>query len=834
MRSAFVHVMFRIPVTLLLLCMYSVLHAQDQATVYGNVKGEDKASLPEANISVVDTKINAQTDRQGNYSINVPAGDTIVLAFSYVGNETHYEKLFLQPGERYVLLVTLKSVTLGTVVVKDPKETIFRIPIKKLEPIPYTVDPLTAILTALGAVNNNELTSQYSIRGGNYDENLVYVNDFEVYRPLLVRSGEQEGLPFPNYDLIDNIAFSAGGFEAKYGDKLSSVLDIQYKKPEEFESGLTLSMLGASYYLADAIHTDKDTVIDSTKGYYLFGTRYKTNKYLLNTLNTSGQYEPLFLDAQGVFGWNFNKRSSIEAIANFSLNSYTFKPLSRTTATGVVNDVVQLDVFFDGQEIDKFITGFGGVSYRFQPNTNTVYKFLASGYHSLETETFDILGEYWLGQVETNLGSEEFGNVLYGLGVGAFQNFARNYLTSDVFNIGHIGSHEANDHYMQWGARAQMELINDELKEWELLDSAGYSLPYTGESVQLQEVFKSATDLQSMRYSAYWQDTWEPDSMHISITAGVRSSYWDLNNEVTITPRVQFVWQPQWRNQKGELRDIELKAASGLYYQPPFYRELRDFDGNVNMDVKSQKSLHIVLGSDYKFTAWNRDFRFITELYYKYLYDLVPYDLENVRIRYYGDNMATGYAAGIDLRLHGEIVDDADSWVSLSFMRTMEDIEGDSTVTVLDQDNEIDSLLFTPQGYIPRPTDQLVNFGMFFQDYMPGNKNFKVHLSFLIGTGLPYGPPNNEYFRNSLRIAPYRRVDIGFSALLLSPERKFKNLAWYNTTFESLWASVEVFNLLGIQNTISYIWVKDVNNLQYSFPNYLTDRRINLKLVAKF
>lgn len=834
MRSALVHLMFRIPLLMALVFAGNLLHAQGKATVYGNVRDEENNPLPEANITLLQPNTTIQTDKQGNYSFEVPAGDTIVLAFTFVGNEPHYEKVILEEGQRYLLLVKLKSITLGTVVVSDPKETIFRIPVRELEQIPSASDPISAILTALGAVKNNELTSQYSIRGGNYDENLVYVNDFEVYRPLLVRSGEQEGLPFPNYDLIDNIAFSAGGFEAKYGDKLSSVLDIQYKAPREFESGLTASLLGASYYIGDAISTDRDSLIDSTKGYYLFGARYKTNRYLLSSLNTEGQYEPTFIDGQGLFGWKFNRHSSIEALGNFSLNSYTFLPLSRSTATGVVNDVVQLDVFFEGQEIDKFITGFGGFSYRYQRDSFTVYKFLISGYHSLETETFDILGEYWLGQVETNLGSEEFGNVLYGLGVGAFQNFARNYLSSDVFNISHLGTHEYNTHYMQWGVRAQYELISDELKEWELLDSAGYSLPYTGETVQLQEVFNSSTTLNSLRYSGYWQDTWEPDSAHISLTAGVRSSYWDLNNEVTITPRIQFVWQPQWKNKLNQRRNIELKASTGLYYQPPFYRELRDLEGNVNTSVKSQKSLHVVIGSDYKFKAWNRDFRFITEMYYKYMFDLIPYDVENVRIRYYGENMATGYAAGIDLRLHGEIVEDADSWVSLSFMRTMEDIEGDSTVTVLDKDSDIDSLLYSPRGYIPRPTDQLVNFGMFFQDYMPGNKNFKVHLSFLIGTGLPYGPPNNEYFRNSLRIAPYRRVDIGFSALLLSPKRDLIGKPWYNTTFESLWASVEVFNLLGIQNTISYIWVKDVNNLQYAFPNYLTDRRINVKLVAKF
>lgn len=819
--------MLRLMISVLLAGATSVAVAQHTATVYGNITGEDGVSLPEANVSVVDGKRVVQSDVSGNYQIEVPAGDTIVLAFSYVGHVTEYRKLLLQSGERYVLVVKLMNTTLGTVVVSDPKETIFRIPVDKLRPIPYTVDPLTAILQALGAVTNNELTSQYSIRGGNYDENLVYVNDFEVYRPLLIRSGEQEGLPFPNYDLIDNIAFSAGGFEAKYGDKLSSVLDIQYKKPTEAESGVTMSLLGASFYL--------NNTIDSGKGYYLFGTRYKTNRYLLNSLNTEGVYEPLFVDAQGVFGWNFNKRSSIELIGNFSYNNYIFRPQTRSTATGVVNNVVRLDVFFEGQEISNFITGFGGLSYRFQPNRTTVLKFLASGYRSQETETFDVIGQYWLGLVETNMGDEDFGDIKYGLGVGAFQNFARNYLNADVLNLGHIGVKEYRTHYVQWGMRGQYERIVDELKEWELLDSAGYSLPYTGESVQLQEVFNTNTTLNSMRYSTYVQDTWEPDSSRISLTGGVRASYWDLNKELTITPRFQFVWKPQWRDDRDSLRDIKLKAATGLYYQPPFYRELRNLEGVVSTDVRSQKSVHVMIGSDYRFRAWNRDFRFISEMYYKYMFDLVPYDVENVRIRYYGDNMAKGFATGIDLRLYGEIVKDADSWVSLSVMRTMEDIEGDSTFSFsYDADGNIDSMWLVEQGYIRRPTDQVVTFGMFFQDYMPGNENFKVHLSFLFGSGLPYGPPNNEAYRNSLRIPPYRRVDIGFSALLLDAARDRASKPWYNSSFESLWASIEVFNLLGIQNTISYIWVKDVNNLQYAFPNFLTNRRLNFKLVATF
>ncbi len=825
-KSAFSVFMLRFLFTTLLVVVSFAAFSQQTATVYGKIMDEDKNSIPSALVNLEGTNTFVQTDADGNYKITVPAGDTIILIYSFVTYTPVYKKFYLEPDTRYLSIVVLNSKQLGVVEIKD-KNYNKRIPLEKLESIPYTVDPLTAILTALGATNNNELTSQYSIRGGNYDENLVYVNDFEIYRPLLVRSGQQEGLPFPNYDLIDNIIFSAGGFEAKYGDKLSSVLDIQYKQPKEFEAGVTASLLGASFYANDRI--------DSGKAYYLFGTRYKTNKYLLNSLNTTGQYEPVFIDAQALFGIDINEKSNLEILGNFAYNSFTFYPQSRSTATGVVNNVIQLDVFFDGQETDKFVTGFGGVSYTYHPRKKTSLKLLVSGYHSLENETFDIIGQYFLGLVETNLGSKDFGDVKYGLGVGTFQNYARNYLTSDVINLSHIGTKETPDHYFQWGARIQAERIIDELKEWELLDSAGYSLPYTGNEVLLQEVYKSNTSLYSMRYSGFFQDTWDPKGHNYAFTAGIRSSYWDLNKELTVSPRFQFVWQPKWYNKADSLRNIEIKAAAGMYHQPPFYRELRNLEGVVNEDVKSQKSLHLVLGIDYEFRAWGRDFKFISEVYYKYLFDLIPYDVDNVRIRYFGENNATGYAAGIEFRLHGEIVKDADSWISMSIMRTMENIDGDSTFNYhYNTEGQIDSLILVSQGFIPRPTDQLVNFGMFFQDYMPGNENFKVHLSFLFGTGLPFGPPNNEYYRNSLRIPPYRRVDIGFSALLIDANRDKTTKSKLNQTFESMWVSIEVFNLLGIQNTISYIWVKDINNLQYAFPNYLTDRRLNLKLVAKF
>lgn len=826
---------FRLFMHRLILCIaccfsMNIIFAQ-KATVYGKIT--DKNGKGKADVNVIllgSSEILTTTNTDGNYLADIPAGDTVVITFSYVGFKTSYKKILADSGKTYKLNISLEENNeLNTVVISESKrnEIILSIPIEKLEYIPDpTGDPLIAILRRY-VVSNNELSSQYSVRGGNYDENLVYVNGFEIYRPLLIRSGQQEGLQFANYDLISNVGFSAGGFEARYGDKLSSVLDIQYKKPKKFEAGITASLLGGSFYANDGS--------DSGKAYYLFGARYKTNQYLLNSLNTQGQYKPVFYDVQGLYGININDKSTLEILGNISSSSYTFIPESSVTSTGVVNYVLQLQIFFEGQEVDDFLTGFGGISYQYRPNKTTGFKFYTSAYHSLESETFDIIGDYWIGQVETNLGSENFGeaNQNYGLGVGTFQNFARNYLQSSVTNIAHEGYTSAGVNYFRWGAKAQYEIINDDLKEWEMLDSAGYSIPYTGEQVTLQEVLRSQIELRSYRLSGFFQDTYSPfDDEHFSLTAGVRSSYWSINKEFNVTPRLQLSWKPDWTSRDSVDRDIVFKASTGLYYQPPFYRELRNAEGEINENVLSQKSVHALIGSDYNFKGWNRDFKFITEIYYKYLWDLVPYDVDNVRITYFGENNAKGYAAGIDMRLFGEIVKDAESWISLSFLKTEEDIFGDSTYNIIrDGTGAIDTLIPVLQGYIPRPTDQLVNFGMFFQDYAPGNENFKVNLSFLFGSGLPFGPPNNQYSRNAGRIPPYRRVDIGFSYLLLGEERVRKNNIFKDV--KTLWAGVEVFNLLGVENTISYIWVKDIYNTQYAFPNYLTDRRLNVKLVMK-
>jgi hypothetical protein len=473
----------------------------------------------------------------------------------------------------------------------------------------------------------------------------------------------------------------------------------------------------------------------------------------------------------------------------------------------------------------------GGISLNHKVNGNLGLKWLASAYQAQEDENFDIIGDYFLGAVESSLGEDDFGQVAFGLGTGTFHNFARNSIDSRVINLSHRGYYDQGIHFLQWGARIQNENIEDRLNDWERLDSAGYSLPFNEDEVLINDVLKTENNINSYRYQAWVQNNWTPEysKSSLSLSTGARINYWDLNNELVVSPRVQLSMRPQWYSSDSTLRDVILKFASGIYVQPPFYRELRNLEGEVNTDLKSQKSFHVVAGMDWQFEAFGgRDFKFATELYYKYMWDLVPYEVDNVQIRYYGENAARGYSAGIDLRLHGELVEDADSWISLSLLRTEENVDEAVLSDFFGATDEEGNLV--DRGYVPRPTDKLVNFGMFFQDYFRDNRNLKVHLNFLFGTGLPFSPPENLALRNNFRIPAYRRVDIGFSALLLSNQKPRDN---FLKDVESIWASLEVFNLLGISNTISYIWVKDATNTVYAFPNFLTSRRVNLRFIVR-
>ena len=790
--------------------------------VKGTVKDQDGIGVEFVTVSLLEESTKGTyTNSSGNYFLAVPAGKNITLSFTFIGYEAVKHRIKVQPNDTITINVTIKRGVniIPEIVVEDntrEKPSTFRLDPKELDEIPSPSGNFENLLKTIGlgvSSAGGELSSQYSVRGGNFDENLVYVNDFEIYRPLLVRSGQQEGLSFINTDLVRNVQFSSGGFEAKYGDKMASVLDVLYKDPDSFRAVISLSLLGGGISLEGTA---------GNRFSYLIGARQKSNQYLLSSLNTKGDYKPSFSDFQSLLGYRLSENWKLEFINNYSRNEYVFIPESRITSIGTVNNVKQLEVFFEGQEVDAFATLFGGLSATYAADSgNLRLKFLTSAYRSDETETFDIIGDYFLYQVENNLGEQNFGERAFGLGYGTFQDFTRNYLNATVANAEHKGFYYRKNHFFEWGGKVQHEIINDKINEWERVDSALYSLPYNSEQVLIRNKLKTEINLTSFRYSGYLQDTWilEKDSASdINLTGGVRFHYWDVNNEFLISPRAQFSIKPDWE------RNIILKAAAGLYQQPPFYRELRNMEGKLNLELRAQKSFHLVLGSDYVFDAWGREFRFISEIYYKQLWDLVPYDIEDVKIRYFGVNSARGYAAGVDLRLNGEFVEDAESWLTLSLLQTKEDIENDF---YYDEDSNRVEI-----GELPRPTDQRVNVGVLFQDNLPSNENFKMHLNLLFGTGLPFGPPNSQRFRSALRIPPYRRVDIGFSALLYDHNKKVPQKLFIRH-FESIWLSLEVFNLLQIENTISHIWIKDNFDLLYAFENHLTSRRLNLRMVVK-
>jgi hypothetical protein len=839
--------MLSLRIVLLFFSFFSLflIEAQETATIKGTAKTPDGKGAVVSIVVEENQRYYTNSNDKGEFELKVPVGNTITLVFSSLNTIAYREKISPQKEEVITLNVEVQSK------VKEIKEVEILDQRKRQETsttdinvkqqlLPSVNESIEAYLVAqaLGVQKNNELSSAYSVRGGNFDENLVYVNDFEVYRPFLIRSGQQEGLSFANPNMVQNIRFTSGGFQARYGDKMSSVMDVTYKRPKQLGGSFSASLLGFSGHL--------EGVFDKKQRFsFLVGVRQRLSQYILKSLETTGQYSPNFLDVQGFFNFQWSEKWSTEVITQYSRNRFDFKPVSRETTFGFITDVKRLTVYYEGQEADRYQTLMNGVSINYQPNQNLRLKLLGSAYLNNEKEAFDILGEYFLSQVETDFSKENFGENLYSLGVGGLQGWARNELRSEVYVAAHRGSWFKGGHNLQWGVDYKREYIHDRINEWDRLDSAGYSLPpfpFTtdGENVQLNYVLKGQTILKSNRFSGFIQDTWRfGDSVKYSFNYGVRYSYWDLNKELlTISPRFQFSVKPKTK------ADIIINVSGGLYYQPPFYREMRNLKGEVNTSLRAQKSAHAVAGFNYAFSAWKRPFSFVTEVYYKYLWDLVPYDFNNVLIRYQGQNSSKGYAAGIDMRLNGELAEGDESWISLSFMKTAENIANDHYMAYYDStgkeipntrtyQNQIVDSSIVDVGYIPRPTDQLVNFALFFQDHIPKFKFIKVHLNLLIGTGLPFSPPGSSRYRNALRIPPYRRFDIGFSGQLWSNEwAKKKNT--FGSWLKSVWISLEVWNVLGISNTVSYIWVRDVSNNQYAVPNYLTNRRVNAKLVVNF
>lgn len=828
------------------LFFYSLICIGQKATVFGSVIDYESKEYIELATVFVNSNNVVESDLSGIYRIEVPANEKITLSVTRVGYQDASITLDAMPAgvKRNINFKMVPITSNVEIVITESKIEdvgMVREEVVELKQLPTTTGNFESVLPhiALGASSGSggELSSQYNVRGGNYDENLVYVNDFEIFRPQLIRSGQQEGLTFPNIDLIRDLSFSSGGFEAKYGDKMSSVLDIRYKRAEETKGSVGLSFLGGSAHLEGSKRIGANAY---NKLRYLVGARYKTNRYLLGSLDNEGEYTPNFTDIQAYVTYDITRDLQIGVIGNYNYSQYDFIPVSRSTALGLIDFALKLSTVYEGSEQDQFVNGMGGISLTYVPqkDKNPVYfKLLASRYGSNEVEKFDILGFYRLAQVNTDIGSEDVGEEIAVLGTGTQHNFARNYLYNTISNIHFKGGIEIqnddndNSHFVQWGIKFQNEKIDDELNEWERIDSAGYSIPYNGEEILLNNVLKSTNILNNNDIEAYIQDSYtynKPDSHELRITGGVRGAYRSLSEEFIISPRAEILFKPL-----GSQRDIAFKLGGGLYYQPPFYREMRRLDGSVNTDLKSQKSIHIVGGLSYDFyweTISPKPFKLITELYYKKLSNLTSYEVDNVRIRYSGENDASGHAMGMDIRINGEFVPGAESWINLSLLSIRESLD-----SIQHLRREIGAEDAEEVSSVPRPTDRLMNLSMFFQDYLPMNKNFKMHLNFSVGTGLPFGlKDDNEVYRNTYRFKPYHRIDLGFAYQLWDRKWSDKKPRHPLRFTEKAWMSLEVFNLMNVQNVASNTWIKTITDQQFAIPNYLSSRRINLRLKFDF
>jgi hypothetical protein len=797
---------------------------QETARIFGIITGFDNKPVFPASITIPETPFGTVTDENGHFELQIPANQDLELLISYLGYKQVHIPLKLQTGEQYEIKRQLEqsSRDLEEVVIREQQErstTITRIDIKSLEMLPNISGNIeTILLTLPGVASRNELSSQYSVRGGNFDENLVYVNDIEIHRPFLIRSGQQEGLSFVNSDMVSSIKFSAGGFDAMYGDKMSSVLDITYRRPVEFGGSANLSLLGGSFHMEDRSGNQRLT--------HTSGFRYKTSQYLLGSLETQGEYHPDFYDFQTFMTYRLSPAWELSLLGNIASNRFRFSPETRSTDFGTFNNPLNLVIYFDGQEFDRFDTYTAAITAHYTPIENLSLKFIGSGFNSIERENYDIQGQYLINELDNRVNSATYGDSILNIGIGSMLNHARNDLNALVKSFSHIGTFIRDQNTLKWGLSWQQERINDKISEWGKVDSAGYSIPYSSSNVLLYNVIKSENSLNSNRLSSFVRNTYtfERDSVIYFVSGGIRASWWDFNGQLNLSPRINLSVKPNWK------RDIVFRLASGYYYQPPFYRELIYPDGRLNKDVKAQRSIHFVIGGDYDFYAWNRPFKFSAEVYYKDLDYLIPYKLDNVRIQYAAENIASGYAAGIDFKIHGEFVPGADSWASLSFMKTEENIGHDSYT------NE-DGHQVEP-GYYPRPTDQRVMAGIFFRDYLPNNPDYKVHLNLVYGTGLPFSPPDHDRYDLVFRMPDYKRVDIGFSKNLINNER-IQNEKNPFRHLKNTWISLEIFNLLGVKNTISYLWIKTVSNQdnaqgQFAVPNYLTGRRINARLSINF
>ncbi len=832
----------RLVFTVLLAAVYTIAAAQKKST-YISGRVVDENEKPAANVSVVilGKATGMVTGDSGFFKIKVPANKAFALVFSYLDYKEVQQNFYLSEGEEETITIQLQrgGTTLNTVIVTDDNQRtqtgLVKINPKNALTLPSTIGGVEGLIKILVG-SNNELTSQYSVRGGNYDENLMYVNDFEIFRPYLVRSGQQEGLSFINPELAKSVNFYNGGFQAKFGDKMSSVLDIQYKKPKQFGGSAYISLLEQGLHIEGASKNGDVT--------YLLGVRNKSNRNLLSSQETVGSYIPSSGDIQSFITYKINDKIQAEFLSNFSATTFTFFPQSAQKTSSVFSPLftanLGLDINFAGQERDGYKTSLLGLSLLYNPTKKLKIKWMLSRFSNKENENFDIAASYLFGDRDFDNTSSSFGQIVNPLGAGYYQNYGRNSLNITVYNAALKGSIDKSKHIILFGNSIEQTNITDKLNEWEYQDSASYSLPYSAANLNLFKVMQSTANLSIQKFSGYVQDNMRLGSAakEITLQAGLRYNYNSLNKQFLVSPRIQLSYKPQWK------KDMVLKLAAGAYHQPPFYRELRGYNGILNTAVKAQKSYQFVAGMDYNFVGFGgRPFRITTEAYYKNISQVDVYDMDNVKIKYAANNNAKAYAAGIEGRLFGELVKDAESWLSIGFMRTRENLDNDYYYQYKNAAGEIITAKSTDQtpvdsiknnvGWLRRPTDRLITVGLYLEDYLPTNKNFKVHLNALYGSNMSYNIPNSVKYRNALIIDPYIRIDIGFSAQLLSEKSNRRSHSPF-ANFENIWASFEVFNLIDKPNTISYQLVKDFSNTVYSIPNRLTPRLINFKVVARF
>ncbi len=794
----------------LLFILFSIsVFGQGRAKISGYIRDADGNPLDLVNIRVKNTLNGTMSNEKGHYSLSVATGDSVTLIYSCLGYNKA-ERIIPQVTKDMRLNVQMNytSLELGEVVATAIRKQTTTLETLNADRVKLLPDPAggsieSLVVTFAGVSSNNELSSQYSVRGGSYDENIVYVNGLEVFRPLLIRSGQQEGLSFINPDMTEAVNFSAGGFEARYGDKMSSVLDITYKKPKGFEGSASASLLGANAYVGSS----------SGKFTQVTGFRYKTGRSLLKTTDTDAEYDPNFIDLQTYMTYKFAPKWEINFLGNLAINNYKFIPHTRETSFGTATNAKKFKVFMSGQERDKFETLFGALTLKHNLNDNTELGLQASAFTSKEEEGYDIAGDYWLGDAAEEGGGGEIQN----LSIARYNEHARNRLHSNIMNVGHYGVARLKNNTLKWGATVQMEKINDKISEWEKRDSAGYSLPQGGGNVNVIANLFSDNELESTRISGYLQDVFKFRTKQglFTLVGGVRGSYWSYNKEFIFSPRASLGFIPNFD------QNLTFRLASGLYYQSPFYKELRttvqDEHGNsirqLNKDLKSQRSIHVIAGGDYTFRASGRNFKVSADMYYKKLDNLNPYTVDNVKIRYYGENCAQGHAMGLDVKFFGEFVPGTDSWISFSLMKAEQSIRGSE--------------------YVPMPNSQGYNVSLFFQDYFPGYKRVKLNLKGVLSGGLPVTAPRTGYEEGYFRTPTYKRVDLGFSYQLAGGTDAIMDRGFFRN-LKNIWLGLDIFNLFDIKNTSSYYWITNIDNHQYAIPNYLTGRQLNVRLIVDF